>query len=58
MLQGASAAFIHAVSPSLCTTPGSRIVGRLYNRMILNRSRLRSAQSEHPPDKAFLAEHI
>jgi hypothetical protein len=58
MLRGAGAAFIHAVFPALCTTTGSRIIGRLHNRMVLNRSRLRSTSSDPTADKPFLAEHI
>jgi hypothetical protein len=58
MLRGAVAAFIHAVFPALCTTTGSRIIGRLHDRMILNRSRLKSMAREIPADEHYIAEHI
>ena len=58
MLRGALAAFVHAVFPSICNTTGSRIVARLHDRMVINRSknRLGRMRSLDPPD--FLAEHI
>jgi Family of unknown function (DUF6356) len=58
MLQGAGAAFVHAVFPAICTTTGSRIIGRLHDRMIFNRSRLRSLARETPTVEQYIAEHI
>jgi hypothetical protein len=58
MLRGAVAAFVHAVVPALCTTTGSRIIGRLHHRMILNRTRLRPTTSDRNVDEPFLAENI
>jgi hypothetical protein len=58
MLRGAGAAFIHAVFPALCTTTGSRIIGRLHDRMILNRSRVKSTARENPAEEHYIAEHI
>jgi Family of unknown function (DUF6356) len=58
MLRGASAAFVHAIVPALCTTTGSRIIARLHDRMILNRSRLKSTAREIPADEQYIAEHI
>jgi Family of unknown function (DUF6356) len=58
MLRGAVAAFIHALVPALCTTTGSRIISRLHDRMILNRSRLRAMDREISADHQYIAEHI
>lgn len=40
MLTGSLACFVHALIPSLFERTGSRIIGRLHDRMIVNRSRL------------------
>jgi hypothetical protein len=37
---------------------GSRIIGHLHDRMILNRSRLRSLARETPTDEQYIAERI
>jgi hypothetical protein len=54
MLLGAFAAFVHAVCPAICTATGSRIIGRLHDRMILSRSRCGTSK----PAADSLAEHI
>jgi hypothetical protein len=58
MLRGALAAFVHAVFPSICTTTGSRIVIRLHDRMVINRSKNRLDQMRSLDQLDFLAEHI
>lgn len=39
MLVGAVACFVHALIPSLFERTGSIIIGRLHERMLVNRSR-------------------
>ena len=39
MFIGALACMVHALVPGLCRTSGSRIIGHLNDRMILNRRR-------------------
>lgn len=39
MALGAIACFVHALIPGLCRDTGSRIIGRLNDRMIVNRRR-------------------
>jgi hypothetical protein len=58
MLVGAPAAFLHAAVPGVCTNTSSRIVTRLYDRMVVNRSRLPSNGANAPSQPDFLAEHI
>ena len=58
MLRGACAAFIHAALPFLCTTTGSRIIGRLHDRMITNRIRLKVPTQGNGACETYLAEHI
>ena len=58
MACGAVAASIHAVIPALCTTTGSRIIARLHDRMILNRTRLNVRTQNSPACESYLAEHI
>ena len=58
MLLGTSAAFIHTVFPSLCTATGSRIIARLYDRMIINRTRLKANAQSSPSCERYLAEQI
>jgi hypothetical protein len=48
LLKRVCAAFIHAVFPSLCTATGSRIIKRLYDRMIINRTRLKEVVQSSP----------
>lgn len=58
MARGAAAAFIHAAVPALCTTTGSRIIARLHDCMILNRSRWKVRTQISPACESHLAEHI
>jgi hypothetical protein len=58
MLLGALATFVHALVPALCTTTGSRVVARLHDRMILNRTRLKVRAQSSLACESFLAEHI
>ncbi len=58
LLFGALGCFLHALVPAFCTATGSRIVARLYDRMILNRSRLRLTARHAQIHDHFLAEHI
>jgi hypothetical protein len=58
MLLGAGDAFSHALLPALCTTTGSRIIARLHDRMILNRTRLKALARDNHTSDQFLAEHI
>jgi hypothetical protein len=58
MLLGALACFLHAVIPAFCTSTGSRIVGRLHNRMIANRFKPESNRQPAPQTADFFAEHI
>jgi hypothetical protein len=44
MLLGSAACLIHALIPAVCRSTGSRTVGRLYRRMIVNRSKQADAQ--------------
>lgn len=39
MLAGAAACFVHALVPSLFERTGSRIITRLHDRMVVNRTR-------------------
>jgi hypothetical protein len=39
MFLGAAACLIHALIPAAFRTTGSRTIGRLYRRMIVNRSK-------------------
>ncbi|WP_416899612.1 MAG: DUF6356 family protein [Minwuia sp.] len=39
MFLGAMACLVHALVPGLCKTSGSRIIGHLNDRMIVNRRR-------------------
>ena len=43
MFLGSLACLVHALLPAAFRTTGSRTVGRLYRRMILNRSKLENA---------------
>jgi uncharacterized protein DUF6356 len=60
MLLGALACFVHAAVPGVCTSTGSRITARLYDRIVVNRSRL--APHVHrlsaPSQTEFMGEHI
>lgn len=38
MFVGAVACLVHAIIPGLCVKTGSRIIGRLHDRMVLNRA--------------------
>jgi hypothetical protein len=58
MLLGALACFLHALVPAFCTTTASRIIARLHDRMILNRSHLRSATQPVQTHPDSIAEHI
>ena len=58
LLKHVRATFIHAVFPSLCTATGSRIIARLYDRMIINRTRLKVVVQSSPACESYLAEHI
>jgi hypothetical protein len=58
MARGSAAAFFHAVVPALCTTTGSRIIARLHDRMILNRTRLKARAQSTAACESYLAEHI
>lgn len=46
MLLAALAALIHSVLPFLCVTTGSDIIARLYERMVTNRRRMSSNDSQ------------
>lgn len=58
MLVGAVASFLHALIPGLCTTTASRLVARLHDRMILNRSRVRPTPRHEEGQNNSFAEHI
>jgi len=48
MLVGAGCCLVHAFFPSLFEHAGSKIVNKLYDRMVLNRATLSSQSSEAP----------
>jgi hypothetical protein len=58
MITGALAAFLHAAVPRFCTTTGSRIVARLYDRMVVNRTLILASRSTSSSQPEFIAEHI
>jgi len=58
MLLGALACFLHAVVPRICATTASRTVARLYDRMVVNRTRARSAFLTASTHADSLAENI
>jgi hypothetical protein len=58
MLMGALACFVHAVVPGVCTTTGSRMITRLYDRMVVNRSGCPMNRSSATGQSDFLAEDI
>ena len=43
MIAGGIACFLHGLLPFLCITTGSRVIARLHQRMVLNRSKLAPA---------------
>lgn len=58
MLCGACACLVHAVFPWLHTTTGSRMVSRLHDRMVLNRSKARIDEMHTLDPLDSLAENI
>jgi hypothetical protein len=48
MVVAGIACMLHALVPALFVTTGSRAVSRLYDRMVLNRSRLSRSAVGHP----------
>ena len=45
MIAGGLACFVHGIVPSAFVRTGSGIIGKLYDRMVLNRRRNRDSES-------------
>lgn len=48
MFGGALACLVHAVLPTMFTGTGSRVIGRLYDHMVVNRDRQQTASASRP----------